>query len=391
MVRIEFRDPHHFFIKLWTFKISNRQRKKEWLDCLKDSGYRIKNPRRAVVEALANSERARMPLRFSILLENSIYMEKRKLKRILYMLLLAILFLLTACGSPAQTASTDQQSSGDQIKVLATTTIVADVVSQVGGDLIDLNVLLPVGTDPHSFDPTPQDISKVSEADLVFVNGAGLEEFLDNLIESAGVQDRVNRVSDGIEFLAVDEDGHEHEDDHDGVNPHTWTDPNNVFTWTSNIAQALSKLDPENADTYRANAQAYQADLKTLDAWIRDQVESIPPENRKLVTDHKLFGYFADEYGFEQVGALIPGYSTLSEPTAQELAEIEDAIQELDVKAIFVGNTVNPTLAERVSEDTGIQLVFVYTGSLDKSGSDAGTYIEYMRYNTKAFVDALIP
>jgi len=318
-------------------------------------------------------------------------MEKRNINRILFAHLLAVLVFLTACSSPAQTASTGQQPGGDRLKVLATTTIVADVVSQVGGDLIDLNVLLPEGTDPHSFDPTPQDISKVSEADLIFVNGAGLEEFLDNLIESAGVQDRVIRVSDGIEFLAVDEDGHEHEDDHDGVNPHTWTDPNNVFTWTSNIAQALSKLDPENADTYHANAQAYQAELKTLDAWIRDQVESIPPENRKLVTDHKLFGYFADEYGFEQVGALIPGYSTLSEPTAQELAEIEDTIQELDVKAIFVGNTVNPTLAERVSEDTGIQLVFVYTGSLDKSGSDAGTYIEYMRYNTNAFVDALTP
>jgi manganese/iron transport system substrate-binding protein len=191
--------------------------------------------------------------------------------------------------------------------------------------------------------------------------------------------------------LALGAEGDEHDNDQSGVNPHTWTDPNNVIIWTSNIAQALGKIDPENDDTYHANAEAYQAELKTLDAWIRDQVESIPLENRKLVTDHNLFGYFADEYGFEQVGALIPGYSTLAEPTAQELAEIEDAIQELDVKAIFVGNTVNPTLAERVSEDTGIQLVFVYTGSLDDSGSDAGTYIDYMRYNTTAFVDALTP
>ena len=318
-------------------------------------------------------------------------MEKRNINRILFASLLAVLVVLTACSSPAQTASTGQQLSGDRLKVLATTTIVADVVSQVGGDLIDLSVLLPVGTDPHSFDPTPQDISKVSEADLVIINGAGLEAFLDNLIESAGVQDRVIQVSNGIEFLASNEEGHEHDDDHNGDNPHTWTDPNNVIVWVSNIEQALSNIDPENAGTYHANAEAYQTELKTLDAWIRDQVESIPIENRKLVTDHQLFGYFAEEYGFEQVGALIPGYSTLAEPTAQELAEIEDAIQELEVKAIFVGNTVNPTLAERVSEDTGIQLVFVYTGSLNKPGSDADTYIEYMRYNTKAFVDALIP
>lgn len=322
---------------------------------------------------------------------SGIHMEKRNINRLIFATLLAALVVLTACSSPAQTSPTEQQPSGDQLKVLATTTIVADVVSQVGGDLIDLSVLLPVGTDPHSFDPTPQDISKVSEADLVFVNGAGLEEFLDNLMESADAQDRVIQVSDGIEFLVLEADGDEHDDDHSGVNPHTWTDPNNVIVWTSNIAQALSEIDPENADIFHANAVAYQAELETLDAWIRDQVESIPSENRKLVTDHKLFGYFADEYGFEQVGALIPGYSTLAEPTAQELAEIEDAIQELDVKAIFVGNTVNPSLAERVSQDTGIQLVFVYTGSLDDSGSEARTYIEYMRYNTKAFVDALIP
>jgi ABC-type Zn uptake system ZnuABC Zn-binding protein ZnuA len=318
-------------------------------------------------------------------------MEKRNNNRIMFVALLAVLVVLTACSSPTQTVSTGQQPGVDRLKVLATTTIVADVVSKVGGDLIDLNVLLPVGTDPHSFDPTPQDISKVSEADLVFVNGAGLEEFLDNLIESAGVQDKVIQVSDGIEFLEIEEEGDRHDDHHDEVNPHTWTDPTNVIIWTSNIEQALSKMDPENVDTYYANAEAYQTELETLDAWIRDQVALIPFDNRKLVTDHELFGYFADQYGFEQVGALIPGYSTLAEPTAQELAEIEDAIQELDVKAIFVGNTVNPTLAERVSQDTGIQLVFVYTGSLDDSGSDAGTYIEYMRYNTKAFVDALIP
>ena len=318
-------------------------------------------------------------------------MEKRNLNRILLTPLLVALFVLSACSSPAQTSASAQQPSGGRLKVLATTTIVADVVSQVGGDLIDLSVLLPVGTDPHSFDPTPQDISEVSEADLVFVNGAGLEEFLDNLIESAGVQERVIQVSDGIDFLALEAEGDEHDDHHSGVNPHTWTDPNNVIIWTSNIAQALSNMDPENAGKYHANAEAYQAELKTLDTWIRDQVNLIPLENRKLVTDHKLFGYFAEEYGFEQVGALIPGYSTLAEPTAQELAEIEDAIEGLDVTAIFVGNTVNPALAQRVSEDTGIQLVFVFTGSLGDSDSDVGTYIDYMRYNTKAFVDALTP
>jgi ABC-type Zn uptake system ZnuABC Zn-binding protein ZnuA len=263
------------------------------------------------------------------------------------------------------------------------------VVSQVGGDRIELSVLLPVGTDPHGFDPTPQDISKVAEADLVFANGAGLEEFLDNLIESAGAQDRVVPVSDGIDFLVFEAEGHEH--DHTGANPHTWTDPNNVMVWVRNIEYELSELDPANADLYADNAEKYKAELEALDAWIRGQVSLVPAENRKLVIDHTLFGYFAETYGFKLIGALIPGYSTLAEPTAKELADIEDAVRGQNVKAVFVGNTVNPAMAERFAEDTGTTLVFVYTGSLSEPGGEAGTYIDYMRYNTSAFVDALTP
>ena len=302
--------------------------------------------------------------------------------------LLAVVFTLSACVAQAVETTND-----GKIKVVATTTIVGDVVSQVGGNLIELSVLLPVGTDPHSFDPTPQDIAKVAEADVVFANGAGLEEFLDNLIESAGAEEKVIHVSEGVNFLIFEGDayseqeGEEH--DHEGVDPHTWTDPNNVLIWVDNIEQELSELDPENAEAYTANADQYKAELKVLVAWIREQVALITAESRKLVTDHTLFSYFADEYGFEQVGALIPGYSTLAEPSAKELAEIEDAIAALDVNAIFVGNTVNPALAERVVDDTDTQLVFVYTGSLSKQGEGAETYLEYMRYNTAAFVEAL--
>jgi ABC-type Zn uptake system ZnuABC Zn-binding protein ZnuA len=179
------------------------------------------------------------------------------------------------------------------------------------------------------------------------------------------------------------------EHDHEGFDPHTWLDPNNVMVWVHNIEHELSEADPENTQAYAANAEAYEAELETLDAWIREQVAQIPEENRKLVTDHTLFTYFADEYGFEQVGTLIPGYNTLAEPTAQELAAIEDAIKDLNVKAVFVGNTVNPALGERVTADTGTQLVFVYTGSLSETDGEIPTYLDYMRYNTTAFVDAL--
>ncbi len=335
---------------------------------------------------------------------------KKKLFQLLPIILISM--LLTACGQDVEAPSSE-----GRLKVVATTTIVGDVVAQVGGDLIDLSVLLPIGADPHGFDPSPQDVAKVAEADVVFANGVGLEEFLDPLIESAGVEDKVVHVSEGIDFLMFEGEEHDHEGEehegeehdhegeehegeehghegeehhhHGGADPHTWTDPNNVMVWVHNIEHKLSELDPENAETYAANAEAYEAELKALDAWIREQVALIPAESRKLVTDHSVFGYYAEQYGFEQVGALIPGYSTVAEPTAQELAEIEDAIHDLDVKAVFVGNTVNSSLAERVAEDTGVQLVFLYTGSLGEPDGEAGTYIDYMRYNVKAILDAL--
>ena len=315
---------------------------------------------------------------------------KNKLIVVLFGILLAVISV--ACSSQSESSS-----SKGNLKIVATTTIVGDVVAQVGGDLIDLSILLPVGTDPHGFDPTPQDIAKVAEADIVFASGAGLEEFLDNLIESAGAADRVIHLSEGVDFLMFE--GEEHEDEgedhdgeehqHEGIDPHTWTNPNNVKVWVHNIEHKLGEADPGNVEVYAANAAAYLDELQALEAWIREQVAQVPVENRKLVTDHAVFGYFTDEYGFEQVGALVPGYSTLAEPSAQELAAIEDSIRELDVKAVFVGNTVNPALAERVAADTGTQLVFIYSGSLSESGGDADSYLAYMRYNTTAFVDAL--
>jgi ABC-type Zn uptake system ZnuABC Zn-binding protein ZnuA len=166
-------------------------------------------------------------------------------------------------------------------------------------------------------------------------------------------------------------------------------DPNNVKIWVENIRAALTAADPAGEEIYRANAQAYLAKLDELDAWVRQQVEQIPPQNRKLVTDHLLFGYFAERYGFEQIGAIIPGYSTAAQPTAQELAAIEDAIREFGVKAVFVGKTINPTLAQRVAEDTGIQLVGLYHGSLSAAGGEAATYLDYIRYNVTQMVNAL--
>ena len=287
----------------------------------------------------------------------------------------------------------ERSSINGKLQVVATTSIVGDIVSQIGDDRIDLSVLLPLGTDPHSFDPSPQDVAEIADADLVFANGGGLEAFLDNLIENANAHSKLYDVSEGIDFLEFQGDDHGHEEveenDPEDIDPHTWTDPNNVMVWVENILQVLVEKDSGNRDYYEENAEMYMADLEALDSWIRSRVDEVPFENRKLVTDHALFGYYAKAYGFEQVGALIPGFSTLSEPTARELADIEDTIQYLQVKAIFVGRTVNPSLAERVATDTEVNLVFVYTGSLSDIDGEASTYLAYMRYNTNAFVEAL--
>ena len=298
------------------------------------------------------------------------------MNRIRFLLGLIIFIFTAGCqqvGQQDSVADIDESTDNKKLQVVATTTIVGDVVSLVGGELIELSVLLPVGADPHGFDATPQDVAKLVESDIVFANGGGLEDFLESMIESAGAEDKVVYVSDGIKLISGghhDEDeGEEHHDEHEG--------------------EALGKVDSGNSQTYIANEENYREELTELDAWIREQVAQIPEMNRNLVTDHSVFAYYGQEYGFTQVGALIPGYSTLAEPTAKELAQVEDAIEQLNVEAVFVGYTFNPALAERVTSDTGTQLVFVYTGSLSEPEGEASTYLNYMRYNTTAFVNAL--
>ena len=320
--------------------------------------------------------------------------------------IVVLTMVLSGC-QPASQALPDIETD-QRLQVLATTSIVGDVVQQVGGESIDLAVLLPVGTDPHSFQPTPQEVVSVSEADVVFINGLGLEQFLNDILSNAVGEARVVSVSEGImpresqhspdeDPEHAEADAHEHADQtvRDGDDapadgdPHVWVDPNNVMAWTENIVRTLAELDPANAGVFRANGDAYLAALQELDAWIRNQVEAVPEGDRKIITDHMLFGYFVDRYGFEQIGAIVSGYSSMAAPSAQELAALEDAIQDMGVKVVFVGNTVNPDLAARVAGDTGVDLVFLYTGSLSEPGGDADSYLDFMRYNVNAIVGAL--
>ena len=285
------------------------------------------------------------------------------------------LLLLSACSWHAMS-----------LRVVCITTIVGDVVAQVAGEANALSVLLSVDADPHAFEPSPQDLIAIATADILFLNGAGLERDLESLVENA--TGTIVALSDGLDLLVQNEHD-EYSEHHHEVDPHVWFDPTYVAAWVDRIADALSEQDPERASEYRARADAYQAELSELDVWITEQVRILAPEQRRLITDHAVFGYFAARYGFEQVGTVFPGLSSLTEPSAKEIAALEDTIAALDVPAIFVGTTVNRALAERIAADTGARIVLLYTGSLSGPDGPAASYLDLIRYDVDAIVKGL--
>lgn len=287
-------------------------------------------------------------------------------------------------------------AAGERLRVVATTSILADVVARVGGDRVEIRQLVPLGVDPHAFEPTPQDARSLAEADVIFINGFGLEGFMATLLRDVESVPVIS-ASLGIEPLPF-------EGEHDGTepqtrgepsahaaDPHTWFDPNNVIRWTENIEMALATLDPDDAPGYAARAAAYRRELATLDDDIRQAVSAIPADRRKLVTDHDELGYFAGEYGFTIVGAVIPGASSLADPSAEAMAELLDRVRSEGVPAVFVSSVVNPSLIETFARDAGIRVVRLYGHSLTPPDGEAPSYLALMRYNAEAIAAALTP
>jgi ABC-type Zn uptake system ZnuABC Zn-binding protein ZnuA len=315
----------------------------------------------------------------------------------------ALLALVVACGpgtpddgqahavEPHELTAANL-AAGEELRVVATTNIVGDVVRQVGGDRITLTVLMGVGVDPHSYVPAPSDTAALHDAHLTFANGAGLEADLEEMLENTGGPGAYVEVSHGLDLLpALAQEGTEsttEEHDHGDVDPHVWFSVPSVLHWVDNIEAALSARDPGHADYYQQRAQETREELEALDDWIQEQVAQVPEANRKLVTNHPVFGYFAQRYGFEQLAAVYP-FNPSSEPSARDIARLQDTIQQYDVPAIFAESTVDPRLARQVAEDTGIQIVALYTGSLGEPGSGAESYVEMIRYDVRAIVGAL--
>ena len=354
------------------------------------------------------------------------------------LLVMVALFALVvgACGG-----QDDQQGAqgddGDPVRVVATYSILGDMVENVVGDDVELTTMVGPGEDTHTFEASPSDSRALADADLVFENGLEFETWLDELYESSGSEAQRVVVSDGIEPIEAGDHGHKEHGDHEEESshghgeethgeegtheehehegeerhgehgdegshegghehgehdPHVWQDPNNAVVMVENVRDALIEADPDNEDAYRQNAEEYIGQLEDLDAEIQNQVETIPEENRKLVTGHQVFAYFAEEYGFEIPGTAISSLTTeASDPSAGEIAELSDEIQEENVPAIFPEMfTTDEQVMERLANEADVELAPpLFTGILAEEGEEGDTYVGMMSYNAQTMADAL--
>lgn len=302
--------------------------------------------------------------------------------------------------------------AGEPLKVVASFSILGDIVSNVGGDKIALTTLVGPDGDAHVFQPSPRDARAVAAADLVVVNGFGFEGWMDRLAESAGYKGPVVVASTGVTPREMaDEDEHEahadeeHADaDHDhaaeeapaeaghhhhgNIDPHAWQNIGNVIRYVDNISAALIAADPEDADTYRANADAYKAKLSALDAKVRAAIAALPPERRKIITSHDAFGYLAEAYGLQ---VLAPqGVSTESEASAKGVAELIEQIKAEKAPAVFLENITDPRLTKQIAEETGAHIGgTLYSDALSDASGPASTYIAMFEHNLAALAEAL--
>jgi ABC-type Zn uptake system ZnuABC Zn-binding protein ZnuA len=288
---------------------------------------------------------------------------------------LAATLVLAACG-PGKPAS---PQASDGIRVVATTTVFADIIRNVAGDRVNVDSIVPPGVGPEDFEPKPDDARLLSGADLVVSNGVGLDDFLADLLESgSGSSTKDLVLGEGIPALT---DGGE-------VNPHFWLDPTLVRDhYVPRIAAALGEVDPANAAAYEANAAAYAAELETLDEELRSKVDTLPAANRRLVTFHDAFPYFAQHFGFELVGVILENVG--QEPTAAELAALVEQVRAAQVKAVFSEAQFSPELSATLAREAGIESVVatLYTDSLGDAPADS--YLGLMRWNVDQIVDAL--
>lgn len=286
------------------------------------------------------------------------------------------------------------------LKVVASFSILGDIVANVGGDKIALTTLVGPNGDAHVFQPSPADARAVAGADVVIVNGLGFEGWIERLTDASGYKGPVIVASQGItpREMAEEEEGHEehaghdHADhdhhDHGNIDPHAWQNIGNVIAYVDTIATALIAVDPADRAAYEANAAAYKAKLTALDAKVKAAIAALPPERRKIITSHDAFGYFAAAYGLE---VLAPqGVSTESEASAKGVATLIRQIKKEKAPAVFLENITDPRLIDRIAKETGAHIGgTLYSDALSDASGPASTYIAMFEHNLAALAAAL--
>jgi zinc/manganese transport system substrate-binding protein len=289
--------------------------------------------------------------------------------------------LLGLMASTAFGAGFSSAASAKTLNTVASFTVLADVVKQVGGDHVNVKSLVGPNGDPHEFEPSPDDAKTLKEADITFVSGEGLESWFEKLVSASGYSGKPFVVSTGIKTRTMEEDGKTVTD------PHVWNSPVNVKVWVANIEKALASADPADAADFKANAAKYSKELDDMHAYAKSVIGTVPKDRRKILTSHDAFGYFGREYGVEFLSPV--GLSTETEASAADVANLIDQIKAEKVKTYFFENSNDSRLVEQISKATGAQPGGeLYVEALSKEDGPAPTYAKMFRYNVDQLAKA---
>ena len=274
-----------------------------------------------------------------------------------------------------------QAASGEKPLVVSSASIFADMVRAIADTLVESVSIVPVGGDPHIYEPTPGDARLLVRADLILQNGLTFEGWIRELIANSGTRAETVTITDGITPITAQ--GHAN-----AVDPHAWMDPVNGLTYVNNITDALIRLLPDAEHHLRTRSATYASELRALDEYIRRQIDSIPAERRVLITSHDAFQYFGRRYGLRLESVL--GTSTDADVRTADLVRLNTVIRESGVPAVFIESTINPKLLEQVARDNGIRIGGkLFSDSLGEKGGPADTYIGMIRQNTDVIVEGL--
>lgn len=296
--------------------------------------------------------------------------------------------LLLAFGGlfAAKTQAFAEESQNEKLKIVTTYSILSDMVENIAGEKAEVYSMVPIGTDPHMYDPLPNDAQKVSEADLIFYNGFNLETgkgWFQDLLDVSNKNEIAFAVTENVEPMYLTEEGKETEQD-----PHAWLDVKNGMKYVDFIAEKLIELDPENEDYYQKNHEDYIDKLEELDQYTMGKISTIPENQRVLVTSEGAFKYFSKAYGFH--AAYIWEINTDNQGTPEQMERILKIIKEKNVKALFVETSVSPKTMETVSKETEVPIKgTIFTDSLAKKGIDGDTYIDMIKWNVDHIVEGL--